>query len=117
VQEFVTDLWYSSITPDQEVLEQIYLMINDVIGEISQRVRHINLIGLLTRDMVDLIGSHLELHRRNQARIGVHVMGTLSSKERDERLKHCSVAAKELHPALISPEDEYKVRAGRLQLI
>lgn len=109
VQEFVTDLWYSSITPDQEFPEQIRLVINDVIGEISQRVRHINLIDLLTRDMMNLIGSHLELYRRNQARIGVHVMGTLSSEERDERLKHCLAAAKELHPALISPEDEYKV--------
>lgn len=109
VQEFVTDLWYSSITPDQEVPEQIRLVINDVIGEISQRVRHINLIDLLTRDMVDLIGSHLELYRRNQARIGVRVMGTLSSEERDERLKQCLAAAKELHPALVSPEDEYKV--------
>lgn len=68
----------------------------------------------MCRDMVDLIGSHLELYRRNQARIGVHVMGTLSSEERDERLKHCLASAKELHPALISPEDEYKVRAGTL---
>lgn len=109
VQEFVTDLWYSSITPDQEFPEQICLVLNDVIGEISQRVRHINLIDLLTRDMMNLIGSHLELYRRNQARIGVHVMRTLSSEERDERLKHCLASAKELHPALISPEDEYKV--------
>lgn len=52
VQEFVTDLWYSSITPDQEVPEQIRMVINDVIGEISQRVRHINLIDLLTRSAI-----------------------------------------------------------------
>lgn len=36
-------------------------------------------------------------------------MGTLSSEERDERLKHHLLASKELHPALISPESEYKV--------
>lgn len=36
-------------------------------------------------------------------------MKTLSSEERDERLKHHLMASKELHPALISPESEYKV--------
>lgn len=36
-------------------------------------------------------------------------MGTLSSEERDEKLKHHLMASKELHPALISPECEYKV--------
>lgn len=61
------------------------------------------------RDLVDLIGNHLDLFRRNQAAIGVEVMGVLSSEERDERLKHHLMASKELHPALISPESEYKV--------
>lgn len=51
----------------------------------------------------------MDLFRRNQAIIGVDVMGTLSSEERDERLKHHLMASKELHPALISPESEYKV--------
>lgn len=40
------------------------------------------------RDIVDLIGDHLDLFRRNQAAIGVEVMAMLSSEERDERLKH-----------------------------
>jgi sorting nexin-13 len=61
------------------------------------------------RDMVDLIGDHLDLFRRNQAAIGVEVMATLSSEERDERLKHHLKDSKELHPALLSPESEYKV--------
>lgn len=61
------------------------------------------------RDIVDLIGDHLDLFRRNQAAIGVEVMAMLSSEERDERLKHHLMASKELHPALISPESEYKV--------
>lgn len=51
----------------------------------------------------------MDLFRRNQAVIGVDVMGTLSSEERDERLKHHLMTSKELHPALVSPESEYKV--------
>ncbi|KAF5187985.1 phox domain-containing protein [Thalictrum thalictroides] len=109
LQDFVVDLWYSTITPDKEVPEQMRVLIIDAIGEISTRVKDINLVDLLTRDMVDLVGKHLDLYRRNQAAIGVEVMGTLSLDERDERLKHHLMASKELHPALISPECEYKV--------
>uniref|UniRef100_A0A2N9F0S0 PX domain-containing protein n=1 Tax=Fagus sylvatica TaxID=28930 RepID=A0A2N9F0S0_FAGSY len=109
LKDFVVDLWYSEITPDREFPEQIRAIIMDALGEISGRVKELNLVDLLTRDMVDLIGDHLDLFRRNQAAIGVEVMATLSSEERDERLKHHLKDSKELHPALLSPESEYKV--------
>ncbi|KAL1833732.1 hypothetical protein ACET3Z_003383 [Daucus carota] len=109
LQDFVVDLWYSDITPDKEAPELIHAVVMDVLGEVSGRVKEINLVELLTRDIVDLIGKNLDLFRRNQAAIGMEVMGTLSSEERDERLKHHLLASKELHPALISPECEYKV--------
>jgi len=67
--------------------------------------------ALLCRDIVDLIGDHLESFRRNQAAIGTDVMKTLSSEERDERLKYHLMASGELYPALVSPESEYKVLA------
>ncbi|KAI8554392.1 hypothetical protein RHMOL_Rhmol05G0095100 [Rhododendron molle] len=109
LQDFVADLWYSDITPDKEAPELMRAIIMDALAEISGRVKEINLVDLLTRDVVDLVGDHLDLFRRNQAAIGVEVMGTLSSEERDERLKHHLTVSKELHPALISPECEYKV--------
>lgn len=109
LQDFVVDLWYSSITPDKEAPELIRMIILDALGEISGRIKEINLVDLLTRDMVDLIGNHLELYRRNQSEIGVDIMGTLSFEERDERLKRHLMDSKELHPALISPESEHKV--------
>ncbi|KAL5714439.1 hypothetical protein ACHQM5_016403 [Ranunculus cassubicifolius] len=109
LQDFVSDLWYSTITPDKEGPEQMRLLISDALGEISGRIKDINLVDLLTRDVVDLVGKHLELFRRNQSAIGVEVMGTLSLEERDERLKHHLLASNELHPALKSPDCEYKV--------
>ncbi|XP_027919269.1 uncharacterized protein LOC114177879 [Vigna unguiculata] len=109
LKDFVVDLWYSEITPDKEFPEQIRAIIMDVLAEISGRVKEINLVDLLTRDLVDLVGDHIELFRRNQAAIGVDVMKTLSSEERDDRLKFHLLNSKELHPALISPESEYKV--------
>lgn len=104
LQDFVVDLWYSDITPDKEAPQLIHAVIMDALAEVSVRVKDINLVDLLTRDIVDLVGDQLDLFRRNQSAIGVDVMGTLSSEERDERLKHHLMASKELHPALISPE-------------
>ncbi|GMP38155.1 hypothetical protein CsSME_00009511 [Camellia sinensis var. sinensis] len=104
LQDFVSDLWYSEITPDKEAPELIRAVIMDALGEVSGRVKEINLVDLVTRDIVDLVGDHIDLFRRNQAAIGVDVLGTLSSEERDERLKHHLIDSKELHPALISPE-------------
>ncbi|CAJ1932700.1 unnamed protein product [Sphenostylis stenocarpa] len=109
LKDFVINMWYSDITPDMEFPELIRDLIMDAITEVSVRVKEINLVDLLTRDIVDLIGDHIDLFRRNQAAIGVDVMLTLSSEERDERLKYHLLNSKELHPALISPESEYKV--------
>ncbi|GAB4837953.1 hypothetical protein Ancab_027481 [Ancistrocladus abbreviatus] len=108
LQDFVIDLWYSDITTDKEAPELMRAIILDALGEVAARVKEVNLVDLLTRDIVDLIGDHIDLYRRKQAAIGVDDMGTLSSEERDGRLKHHLVASHELHPALISPESEYK---------
>ncbi|KAG0450139.1 hypothetical protein HPP92_026918 [Vanilla planifolia] len=109
LKDFVIDLWYSSITPNREAPELMKTLILDFVGEISERLKEINLVELLTRDMVDLIGNQLDLYRRSQSEIGINVMGTLSFEERDERLKHYLMASKELHPALVSLECEHKV--------
>ncbi|MED6183231.1 hypothetical protein PIB30_036121 [Stylosanthes scabra] len=109
LKDFVMNMWYADITPDLEFPEQIRDIVMDAIADVSMRVKDMNLVDLLTRDIVDLIGDHIDLFRRNQAAIGVNVMLTLSSEERDERLKLHLLNSKELHPALISPESEYKV--------
>lgn len=49
VSEWVTDLWYSRITPDKQGPEELVQIMNGVLGEISFRFRNINLIDLLTR--------------------------------------------------------------------
>lgn len=52
VSEWMTDLWYSRLTPDMDGPEELVQIINGVLGEISYRVRDINLIDLLTRFFV-----------------------------------------------------------------
>lgn len=109
LRDFVMDLWYSDITPDREAPELIRGLILHALGEVSGRAKEMNLVDLLTRDMSDLIGKHVDMFRKNQSEIGVDVMGTLSSEERDERLKQHLIVSQELHPALLSSEHEYKV--------
>ncbi|KAF3450751.1 hypothetical protein FNV43_RR06840 [Rhamnella rubrinervis] len=46
VSERMTDLWYSRLTPDKEGPEELVCILNGVLGEISARVRNINLIHL-----------------------------------------------------------------------
>lgn len=49
LKDFVVDLWYSEITPDREFPGQIRAIIMDALGEISGRVKELNLVDLLTR--------------------------------------------------------------------
>ncbi|XP_075112372.1 uncharacterized protein LOC107797999 isoform X1 [Nicotiana tabacum] len=109
VSEWVTDLWYSRITSDRQGPEELVQIINDVLGEISYRMRSINLIDLLTRDVVNLICTHLELFRTSKIRIEKKHSRSLTIEERDLELKLVLAADDKLHPALFSPEAEHKV--------
>lgn len=48
LKDFVTDLWYSEITPDKEAPELIRAVIMDALG-VAGRAKDINLVDLLTR--------------------------------------------------------------------
>ncbi|KAI9110319.1 hypothetical protein K1719_018761 [Acacia pycnantha] len=109
VCEWVTDLWYSRLTPDREGPEELVQTINDVIGEISGRARNINLIDLLIRDIIHLICTHLELYRVTQAKIEKQLSGSITFEGRDAELKLALASENKLHPALFSAEAEHKV--------
>lgn len=49
VSEWVTDLWYCRITSDRQGPEELVQIMNGVLGEISHRMRSVNIIDLLTR--------------------------------------------------------------------
>lgn len=49
LKDFVIDLWYSAITPDREFPEQIRVVIYGALGEVSRRLKEINLVDLITR--------------------------------------------------------------------
>ncbi|XP_078431779.1 phox (PX) domain-containing protein isoform X2 [Wolffia australiana] len=109
ISEWVTDLWYSKITPDNDGPEELVLIMNNVWGEVSSRARDVNLINLLTRDVINLICNSLELYRSTQAKIGISKSGKVSSEHRDAQIILALASDKKLHPALVSAEDEYKV--------
>lgn len=49
LRDFVLDLFYSDITPDREGPELIRGLILHALGEVSGRVKEMNLVDLLTR--------------------------------------------------------------------
>ncbi|PWA45793.1 phox-associated domain,Sorting nexin [Artemisia annua] len=107
VSEWVTDLWYSRVTPDKQGPDELVLIINGVLGEFSSRMRNINLIDLLTRDIIKLFCTHLELFRACQMKITKQQ--TMTIAQRDVELKAVLYAENKLHPALFSPGAEHKV--------
>ncbi|GAB2293538.1 hypothetical protein Dimus_027745 [Dionaea muscipula] len=109
ISEWVTDLWYSRLTPDKEGPDKLAQIINGAIGEISDRMRSINLIDLLTRDVIHLVCNHLELFRACQAKIEKEKLGSLTFEQRDLELRLILAAENKLHPALFSAESEHKV--------
>ena len=58
LNDFVINLWYSLITPDKEAPELIRGVIMDALGEISVRVKEINIVDLLTRCRLLLLFRH-----------------------------------------------------------
>ncbi|KAL5729249.1 hypothetical protein ACHQM5_002225 [Ranunculus cassubicifolius] len=109
ISEWMTDLWYSRLTPDKDAPEELVHIINDVFGEISCRAREINLIDLLTRDVVNVIRTHLELSRISQAKIEEQKLGDLGLDQRDAKLKLILASENKLHPALFSAQAEHRV--------
>ncbi|XP_061359559.1 uncharacterized protein LOC133303638 [Gastrolobium bilobum] len=109
VSEWVTDLWYSRLTPDREGPEELVQIINGVLGEISGRMRNINLIDFLIRDLINLICTHLELFRAAHSKIEKQRTGSLTIEDQDTELKIVLATENKLHPALFSAEAEHKV--------
>eukprot|EP00899_Mesostigma_viride_P027778 jgi/Mesvir1/8185/Mv24076-RA.1 len=107
VDEFVSKLWYTSITRDKEGPEEVRRVLNTVMGELARRCKAVDLVPLLTRDMVDLFHQHLQLFRSARARVPGY--DALPHDQRDKALREALVASGDLHLALLSPEHEYKL--------
>ncbi|XP_028791905.1 uncharacterized protein LOC114747725 isoform X2 [Neltuma alba] len=109
VSEWVTNMWYSRLTPDREGPEELVQIIIGVLGEISGRMRNVNLIELLISDLIDLVCTHLEVFRATLAEIEKQSSSPLTTESRDTELKLALAAEDKLHPALFSAEAEHKV--------
>lgn len=55
LKDFIVDLVYTDITPDKEFPDQIHALIMDALGDISERIKEINLVDLLARYLFPLL--------------------------------------------------------------
>ncbi|TYK04027.1 PX domain-containing protein/PXA domain-containing protein/Nexin_C domain-containing protein [Cucumis melo var. makuwa] len=109
ISEWVTDLWYSRLTPDKEGPEELINIVNGVLGEIAGRFRNINLIDLLMRDLINLICTHLENFRSTKLKIEKRQLGNITIEKLDTELRQHLAMENRLHPALFSSEAQHKV--------
>ncbi|CAK9310487.1 unnamed protein product [Citrullus colocynthis] len=109
ISEWVTDLWYSRLTPDKEGPEELINIVNGVLGEIAGRFRNINLIDLLMRDLINLICTRLEIFRSTKLKIKKQQLGTITIEQLDTELRRHLAMENRLHPALFSSEAQHKV--------
>eukprot|EP00898_Chlorokybus_atmophyticus_P007493 jgi/Chlat1/7745/Chrsp66S07220 len=108
IKEFVDDLWWCHITRDREGPAEAQKLVNGVCGEIARRARRIDLVALLTKDAVFLFTEHLELFRRTRESLG-DVFDNVDTVERDQCMRRLLEASGDLHVALLSAENEYRV--------
>ncbi|PON32773.1 Phox domain containing protein [Parasponia andersonii] len=101
VSEWVTDLWYSRLTPDKEGPEELVHIMN------GDNYWGLKLVGWC-RDLITLICTHLELFRATQAKIEKQE-GLITIENRDIELRLILAAENKLHPALFSADAEHKV--------
>ncbi|EFN59116.1 hypothetical protein CHLNCDRAFT_137916 [Chlorella variabilis] len=112
VQEFIYDIWYSTITPDMEFPAEVRRLLNSGFGQLAQRARQLDL-RLVMNDLAELFMEQLELYRDTRESILLAtqqptVLRDMSAAARDRAFQREMRAEKNLHPALQTPDGHYK---------
>ncbi|CAI7784949.1 unnamed protein product [Closterium sp. NIES-53] len=55
IRDFVTNQFYAYLTPDREMPEELRCVLLAVLGEVARRAKRVNLVALLTRDVVGAV--------------------------------------------------------------
>lgn len=122
VQEFIYDTWYASLTPDKEFPAEVRRVLNYAFGQLALRAQRIDLRDVL-HDVSELLMEQVELYRDTREMVlsdkasGAAAdfnSGVLARRER--ALRERMAADGNLHPALLQPSGDYKVRMGKITL-
>ena len=116
VQEFIYDMWYSSLSPDREFPAEVRRILNKGFGRLAARARKVNLLNVM-HDVTELIMEQIELYRDTREAL-VTAAGNSSLghdfvsgdvDRREAALKKRLTMDGNLHPALCRPDGDYRM--------
>ena len=113
-KDFVTDLFYSYITPDDELPENVVRALQNILGELSLRTRHVNIASLLLKDFIEMLEQHIAQYRATSRSVGNREWGGMTDEAQEAAYESHLLDTGALHPAARSSGD---VEFRNLQMI
>lgn len=114
-KDFVTDLFYAYMTPDDELPAQVTGSLHSLLGELSLRTRHVNIASLLLKDVTALLEQHIDQFRSTVDAVGNKEWGGMTDEAQERAFEDELVRMGALHPAATSREGDVEFR--NLQMI
>ena len=108
-KDFVTELFYAYITPDDELPENIVRALQNILGELSLRTRHVNIASLLLKDFIAMLEEHIEQYRVTSQSVGNREWGGMTDEAQESAYEAHLLDTGALHPAAKNSSDvEYR---------
>lgn len=98
-KDFITDLFYSYITPDDELPANTVRALHNVLGELALRTRHVNIASLILKDLIALIEQHIEQYRKTAKAVGNREWGGMTEEAQEKAFENHLEETGILHPA------------------
>eukprot|EP01025_Chloroclados_australasicus_P048611 TRINITY_DN5514_c0_g1_i1.p1 TRINITY_DN5514_c0_g1~~TRINITY_DN5514_c0_g1_i1.p1 ORF type:complete len:947 (-),score=87.85 TRINITY_DN5514_c0_g1_i1:589-3429(-) len=108
LQEWVYDTWYGVLTPDKEFPAAIRQLLNDLFGQLCERVKRIDIKELLISDLLQLVSSQLQIYREVRATIGENRLQAMKPPARERAMRQELLTEGNLHHALENRDSQYK---------
>ena len=100
INDYVTILWYESMTDDLDVPNALREILDNAFIELSRRARDMNLVNFALREIPDVLAETLEAYRSARSEIGEENLRKMTPEDAELVLAETLVKREELHPAV-----------------
>jgi len=100
VCDYVTEMWYDSLTDDAEFPNTLRTILDGAFATLSTRAREIDLVSIALREIPDVLSQSLEAYRSARGEIGEEEFRKLCPEDAEDVLACTLRKQNELHPAV-----------------
>jgi len=100
INDYVTSLWYESMTDDLDVPNALREILDNAFIELSRRARAMNLVNFALREIPDVLAETLEAYRSARSEIGEENLRKMTTEDAELVLNDTLVKREELHPVV-----------------